>query len=250
MYEDTYRRENPKLVERAIEMTRLQRSKKVYEDMFSILLEKGEEARIKSATGTGGIRIIDSPVVPARPVPAHAPRNLAIGLMLGLGMGFGLAMLRDYLDNTIRSQDELTRHTGLAVMGAVAEIRTKDLAARKAGKSAHNVKTFPLEMFASQRMGDFIAQCWMMYDLVIIDAPPVRLVTDPLLFAAKATHVLLVVKANSTQMRDVQEATALMRRAQTPILGVLFNYIKTTRGYGDYHRYNYYYESYSTGKKA
>jgi len=106
----------------------------------------------------------------------------------------------------------------------------------------------PAEMIASQRMGDFIAQCRMMFDLVVIDAPPVRLVTDPLLFAAKATHVLLVVKANSTQMRDVQEAAALMHRAQTPILGVLFNYVKTTRGYGDYHRYNYYYTSYSTKK--
>ena len=382
----TYRRENPKLVERAIEMTRLQRSKKVYEDMFAILLEKGEEARIKSATGTGGIRILDSPVMPQRPVPAHVPRNLAVGLMLGLGLGFGLAMLRDYLDNTIRSQDELTRHTGLAVMGAVAEIKVKDPAGRKPvrpaqveeaettgpaayafssnGYTGHLIsqmkprepvvdayrtlrtnlqfasvdqpisallvtsalpgegKTLstaniaisfaelgqrvliidgdmrkprqhtlfrlkstpgladcmarglsagqviyqtsvpnlrlvpcgtippnPAEMIASQRMGDFIAQCRMMFDLVVIDAPPVRLVTDPLLFAAKATHVLLVVKANSTQMRDVQEASALMRRAQTPILGVLFNYVKTTRGYGDYHRYNHYYDSFSTKSK-
>jgi len=380
----TYRRENPKLVERAIEMTRLQRSKKVYEDMFAILLEKGEEARIKSATGTGGIRIIDNPVIPQKPVPAHVPRNLALGLMLGMGLGFGLAMLRDYLDNTIRSQEELTRQTGLAVMGAVAEMRSKENPVKKAlardgtaepslaagyhassnGYTGHLIsqmkprepvvdayrtlrtnlqfasvdqpisallvtsalpgegKTLssaniaisfaelgqrvllidgdmrkpkqhtlfglkstpgladcmarglsagqviyqtsvpnlrlvpcgtippnPAEMIASTRMGDFIAQCRMMFDLVIIDAPPVRLVTDPLLFAAKATHVLLVVKANSTQMRDVQEATALMRRAQTPLLGVLFNYVKTTRGYGDYHRYNYYYESYGASKK-
>ena len=55
--------------------------------------------------------------------------------------------------------------------------------------------------------------------------------------------MLLVVKANSTQMRDVQEAAAFMRRAQTPLLGVLFDYVKTTRGDGDYHRYNYYYSS-------
>jgi len=55
--------------------------------------------------------------------------------------------------------------------------------------------------------------------------------------------VLLVVKANSTQMKDVQEGVALMRRAQTPLLGVLFNYVKTTRGYGDYHRYEYYYHN-------
>jgi len=49
-------------------------------------------------------------------------------------------------------------------------------------------------------------------------------------------------------MRDVQEAAALMRRAQTLLLGVLFNYVKKTCGYGDYHRQNYYYESYGSSK--
>jgi tyrosine-protein kinase Etk/Wzc len=367
---DTYRRQNPKLIERAIEMTRLQRSKKVYEDMFAILLEKGEEARIKSATGTGGIRIIDMPTVPQRPVPSNIPRNLSLGLFLGLGMGFGLAILRDYMDNTIHNSDDLTRHTGLPVMGSVPVIKSIVGSARKPRKrglpltadlptngyadhliaqmsprdpvvdayrtlrtnlqfasvdqpisallvtsalpgegktlsSANIAISFaelgqrvllidgdlrkpkqhelfgikstpglsdymaknlnigqviyptsvpnlrlvpcgtippnPAEMIASQRMTEFLTNARMMFDMVVVDAPPLRVVTDPLLFAGKVTHVLLVVKFESTQMRDVQEAITLMRRAQTQILGALFNAIKMTRGYGYYHRYDYYY---------
>jgi len=375
---ETYRRENPKLIERAIEMTRLQRSKKVYEDMFSILLEKGEEARIKSATSTGGIRIIDWPTIPQNPVPVHMPRNLLIGALLGLGLGFGFAMMLEYLDNTIRSGDELTRHTGLSILAAVPAIEPRDsknLAAKlnpatvlsdgadeeyskylihklpprdpvvdvyrslrtnlqfagvdkpitamlvssslpgegktltaanlaisyaelgkrvllvdgdlrkpkqhlvfgveaSAGLSDFMVKSLdlkqilypttvpnlrlapcgtvppnPAEMIASRRMSDFLQHMQKLFDLVIIDSPPVRVVADPLLFAGKVSHALLVVKFASTQLRDVQEAVALLRRAKTPLLGAVFNHINLGRGHGYYGRYNYYYYAESAGKK-
>jgi len=375
---ETYRRENPKLIERAIEMTRLQRSKKVYEDMFSILLEKGEEARIKSATSTGGIRIIDWPTIPQDPVPTKMLRNLLIGALLGLGLGFGFAMVREYLDNTIRSGDELTRHTGLSILAAVPDIegRTdKNIAAKlnpaailsgadddeygknlihklqprdpivdvyrslrtnlqfagvdkpitallvtsslpgegktltaanlaisyaelgkrvllvdgdlrkpkqhsalgvevTVGLSDFMVKSLdlkqilyptavpnlrlapcgtvppnPAEMIASRRMSDFLQHMQKLFDLVIIDSPPVRVVADPLLLAGKVSHALLVVKFASTQLRDVQEAVSLLRRAKTPLLGAVFNHINLGRGHGYYGRYNYYYYSDGAEKK-
>jgi uncharacterized protein involved in exopolysaccharide biosynthesis len=113
-----YRQDNPRLVERAIEEARLRRSRTVYENLFNILLEKGEEARIKSATGTGGIRIIDQPTLPRQPIDPKMPRKLAMTLFLGLGLGFGLALLREYTDNTIKSADEVEKMLGAPLLAA------------------------------------------------------------------------------------------------------------------------------------
>jgi len=50
------RAQNPQMLESAIESSRLQRQKEVSENLYLYLAEKGEEANIKSATGTGGVK--------------------------------------------------------------------------------------------------------------------------------------------------------------------------------------------------
>ncbi|MBN1996260.1 polysaccharide biosynthesis tyrosine autokinase [candidate division KSB1 bacterium] len=117
-----YQQKNPQIVEKSVEMSRLQRSKEVYENLFNILLEKGEEARIKSATSTAGIRIIDFPTIPRQPIPINTRRKLLTGLMLGLGLGFGLALVSEYLDNSIRSKEDVERYFKLSLMGSIPTI--------------------------------------------------------------------------------------------------------------------------------
>ncbi len=129
---EDYQRQNPRLVERALEEARLKRSKTVYENLYNILLEKGEEARIQAATGSGGIRIIDNPSVPAGPVDANTTRNLAVGLLLGLGLGFGLAMVRDFMDHSFRSPEEVQRRLSIPVMGSVPVIEDDSRSSRSA----------------------------------------------------------------------------------------------------------------------
>ena len=66
--------------------------------------------------------------LPAKPVTPNPARNLAIGLALGAVMGVGLAVLRDTLDNTIKSQETLEEVTGVGVVGYIPndkELRKK-----------------------------------------------------------------------------------------------------------------------------
>ncbi|HHS12538.1 MAG TPA: hypothetical protein ENN03_02085, partial [bacterium] len=114
-----FRKNNPRLMEEAIEFMRMSRAQSVAENLYKFLLERGEEAKIKAATGTGGIRVIDDPVLPAKPVPANMARNLVLGLFLGLGLGFGVALVREFLDHTIQSREDITRLDGLSVMGMI-----------------------------------------------------------------------------------------------------------------------------------
>ena len=55
----------------------------------------------------------DSPVVP------NTVRNLALGVVVGLLLGLGLAVLRDYLDNTVKRRETLEEITGAGVVGII-----------------------------------------------------------------------------------------------------------------------------------
>jgi receptor protein-tyrosine kinase len=57
--------------------------------------------------------------IPTKPVLPNPLRNIAIGLALGVLLGIGLALLRDLLDNTIKSQQTLEEVTGTSVVGFI-----------------------------------------------------------------------------------------------------------------------------------
>lgn len=57
--------------------------------------------------------------IPEDPVVPKTARNLAAGLLLGLVLGIGLAVLRDLLDNTVKDRETLEGITGTGVVGSI-----------------------------------------------------------------------------------------------------------------------------------
>ncbi len=57
--------------------------------------------------------------VPDHPVAPNKPRNIALGLLGGLLLGVGLALLRDRLDNTVKSRQILEGITGVGLVGTI-----------------------------------------------------------------------------------------------------------------------------------
>ncbi|MCK5327874.1 MAG: polysaccharide biosynthesis tyrosine autokinase [Candidatus Latescibacteria bacterium] len=128
---EKFKAEHPNMLENAIELARLTRGRVVYESMYGILLEKGEEAKINAATGTGGIKVIEKAREPEEPVPAHSKRNLVLGAMVGMGLGLGIAFALEYMDNTIRTAEDLSRTLDLSVMGTIPDIQKLENVQRK-----------------------------------------------------------------------------------------------------------------------
>ncbi len=116
---ENYRRQSPERLEKTMEISRLRRTQAVHQNLLNYLVERHEEAKIKAATGSGGIRIVNPTALPEEPISRNTPRVLLIGLMLGLGLGFGLAMGQEYLDQTVRTKQELERLTGVQVIGQI-----------------------------------------------------------------------------------------------------------------------------------
>ena len=116
---DKYRRQHPNILEHTIELAQLQRTKSVNENLYTFLVEKAEEAKISAATGTGGVRLVDEPSLPETPKSSGKRRNMMVAVILAFGLGFGIAFMVDYLDNSIYSLEDLKRLGDLTVLGTI-----------------------------------------------------------------------------------------------------------------------------------
>ena len=123
---DRYRSQYPNMLEHTIELAQLQRTKKVNENLYTFLVEKAEEAKISAATGTGGIRVVDEPGLPERPKSRNNKRNVMVSFILALGLGFGLAFARDYLDNSVYTAEDLQSIGNYSILGSIPHMKKKE----------------------------------------------------------------------------------------------------------------------------
>jgi non-specific protein-tyrosine kinase len=101
----------------------------------------------------------------------------------------------------------------------------------------------PSELLGSSRLQDLIRNLQKLADYVIIDTPPILTVTDSTLLASFVGGVLLVVRANSTELHSIEGALGQLKSVNAKVLGCILNDIKARRG-GYYYYYNYYDNNY------
>lgn len=94
---------------------------------YTTLAAKLEELKINAQLEVGSGRVVSPAVVNDDPVSPRILRNTALGLMVGLVFGLGLALLYEYLDNTIKSSEAAEELYGAPVLGLIpAEKFEKD----------------------------------------------------------------------------------------------------------------------------
>lgn len=101
----------------------------------------------------------------------------------------------------------------------------------------------PLELLLSQKFKDTLAQLSETFDIIIIDSPPVELVSDALVISALTTGVIYVVKALDTPYQLARKGLQRLRRADGQILGVVLNkldFAHAEKYYGEYSGYGKY----------
>jgi non-specific protein-tyrosine kinase len=81
----------------------------------------------------------------------------------------------------------------------------------------------PAELIASQRAQLILEQLAEMADVVVLDSPPLSLVTDGALLASLVDGSLLVVRARQSRRAALRTATETLQRAGARILGVALN---------------------------
>jgi tyrosine-protein kinase Etk/Wzc len=92
----------------AVDQARLQREQDAYEKTYTALEERYQEAIISEQSVPGNVLIIDEGLLPKGPSKPNRMLIVIIGLVLGIGMGIGFAFVRNYLDNTVKTPEDIT----------------------------------------------------------------------------------------------------------------------------------------------
>ena len=114
----------------------------------------------------------------------------------------------------------------------------------------------PLELLLSKRFEDTLQKLMGMFDMVIIDSPPVQLVSDSMVIARHCTGLVYVVKADDIPYQVARNGIKRIKQSMVNIIGVALNQLdfeRADRYYGEYtgyakYGYRRYYGSYG-GKK-
>jgi capsular exopolysaccharide synthesis family protein len=176
------------LNQNAIEFNILKRDVDANRQLYEGLLQKLKEASLEAGLRSNNIRVVDSARVPLAPASPDIPRNLAIGLILGLSGGIGLAFLLESLDNTVRTPEQAEVASGLPTLGVVPQFLRVDTPRLQPAK----LSLATAELIAYLRPKSEAAECYRSLRTSILlsalDSPPkVLLVTSPLPQEGKTT---------------------------------------------------------------
>jgi succinoglycan biosynthesis transport protein ExoP len=337
------------LQSRLSQQAQLQTIVQNYRTSYAILLQSYESIRLAESQSSSGVLLKDPAVPAAEPIRPQPVRSALLAAVVGLFLGAGVIFLIEYLDDTIRDPQEITRRWGVPVLGIISRFKTGSgplitvkqprapvseafrslrtslefaavdsplksilitsaspqdgkttVAANLAcviAQSKHSViildadlrrpqihKHFqlmnrlgltnklvqpkeqltgsvqntelptlkvitsgslppdPSELLGSAKMQEMISSLVDQFDFLIIDTPPVMMVTDAVVLASRVNGVVLVVKPSVTKRTELYHVIDQMRQVNARLLGVVLNDVDV--GKARYRYYRRYYTSY------
>jgi capsular exopolysaccharide synthesis family protein len=97
----------------------------------------------------------------------------------------------------------------------------------------------PAELLESGRFTELLGQARQRFKYVLVDAPPVELVSDAAILATQVDGVLLVLDTHNTRKTSVRKSIRSLNTVGANVLGTVMNNVKASKGSG-YHNYGRY----------
>ncbi len=105
----TIKKEALGLNKKAIEYGVLSREAESSRQMYDLLIKRFKETALTEDIKTGNVRIVDRAEVPQDSVKPRKKLNLLLALIVGLTLGVGLAFFLEFMDNTLKTPDDIKR---------------------------------------------------------------------------------------------------------------------------------------------
>ena len=105
----------------------------------------------------------------------------------------------------------------------------------------------PSELLSSTSMAQMLEKLEESFDYIIIDSPPINVVTDALAMVKMVDGVIVVTAQNVTRYPELKKSIASLEFAEANIIGIVLNRVKASKTrYGKSYNYSYKYKYYKT----
>ena len=168
----------------------LKREVDTNEKLYNTLLRRFEEVNVTSAANTSNISIVEPAVTPLKRYRPKPKLYLMLGLVSGLILGLALAFLREALDQSINSPEELERISGLPVLGLIPRVTKASIKKHLGAVVRKNPRTAVAEAYR-------------------ILSTNIRFMLD-----SKSEHVLLITSANPKEGKSTTATNIAFSYAQ------------------------------------
>lgn len=101
----------------------------------------------------------------------------------------------------------------------------------------------PAEIIGSNTMENFLDECKINFDYIILDTPPILPVTDSKLLAIKADATVLVVRSEISKLKHVSQAFKELGKVNANVIGTILNDVEV-------HSERLYYNNSTKSKKS
>jgi polysaccharide biosynthesis transport protein len=222
------------LAEKLVQYHILQHDAESNKQLYDGLLQKLKEAGITAGLRSSNIRVVDPALAPTGPSRPQKARNILLAFLVGLVGGVGLALFREYLDNTVKSPDDIEALTGLPSLAVVPSLpglpASRNRFSRHAGEAAPQSVSAPrVELLAYIQPKSQISEAFRALRTSLLlsqaDHPPqVILVTSALPREGKTTAavnlaVTLAQLGDRTLVMDADLRKPGIRRALNLTIG-------------------------------
>ncbi len=113
------------LPKQTIDFGRYQRELQAYEKLYLLVEERFQEALINEQSTPGNVLIIDDARIPLSPSKPNRTLIVLVGLVLGVGMGFAFAFIKNYFDNTVKTPEDI-QNSGINVLAWIPQIEVAE----------------------------------------------------------------------------------------------------------------------------
>jgi len=124
---DKYSKLLERFPDKALKEASLDMDLELSQRAYSSLLDSLHQAGVGEATTLSEIRVVESAVKPFSPMTPNKALNSVLGLFLGLVFGFALALITEYMDDTIKTGEDMKEFEPVALIGTVPKFEGREV---------------------------------------------------------------------------------------------------------------------------
>ena len=206
--------------EKAIQYNILKREADTNRELYKGLLQRMKEAGVSAGITASNIQIIDQAELPTKPHKPNKTLNLLLAAVVGLFLGVGLVFFFEYLDNTVKTPEDVEQLIRLPSFGMVPEISNGRRRRLEKGTS------FPVELITYCHPKSMLSEAYRSIRTSILlsfsEKPPKKIaITSPNPSEGKTTLVINTAIALSQTGAQVLIIDADLRK---PRIHKIFNH--------------------------